>query len=102
MENKSDINYIIELFDVSFSRFISVDIIRILYIVSVILAAAVVLVGVIAAFTNSISAGIGSIILAPIVFVAYVLFVRVIFEVFIVIFRIAENTEKITEILSED
>ena len=85
------------LLDFSFEEFISIDVIRVLYAVSILLAAIAVIVGVIAAFTNDITVGIGALILAPIVLFVYVLFARVLMEFFIVIFKIADHLKEIEE-----
>ena len=69
--------FISKLFDFSFEEFISIDVIRVLYAVSILLAGIAVIVGVIAAFSNDIGLGIGALILAPIVLFVYILFARV-------------------------
>ncbi len=85
------------LLDFSFEEFISIDVIRVLYAVSILLAAIAVIVGVIAAFANGITIGIGALILAPILLFVYVLFARVLMEVFIVIFKIADHLKEIED-----
>ena len=83
------------LFDFSFSEFISEDLIRILYAITIILAIVAAIAGVFAAFSNSVSAGIGALILAPIVLFVYILFARVMMEFLIVFFRIADHLKEI-------
>lgn len=85
------------LFDFSFSGFISIELIRVLYMISILMAGIAVIAGILAAFSNSFGVGIGAILLAPVIFLVYVLFSRVLFEVFIVIFKIADSLEEIAE-----
>ena len=85
------------LFDFSFSEFISDDLIRILYAISIVLAIVAAIAGVFAAFSNSVSAGIGALILGPIVLFVYILFIRVLMEFFIVFFRIADYLKQIAD-----
>jgi len=85
------------LFDFSFSEFISEDLIRILYAISIVLAIVAAIAGVFAAFSNSVSAGIGALILGPVVLFVYILFIRVLMEFFIVFFRIADYLKQIAE-----
>ena len=89
--------FIGKLLDFSFEEFISIDVIRVLYAVSILLAAIAVVVGVIAAFGNGIVYGIGALILAPIILFVYVLFTRVLMEIFIVIFKIADHLKEIED-----
>ena len=97
MYSTQDQGFFSKLIDFSFEEFISIDVIRVLYAVSIILATIVVVVGVIAAFGNDITVGIGALILAPIVLFVYVLFARVLMEIFIVIFKIADHLKAIED-----
>lgn len=97
MSDQQNKTFFQTLFDFSFSGFISIDLIRVLYMVSILMAGIAVVAGIIAAFSNGISYGIGAILLAPVLFLVYVLFSRVLFEVFIVIFKIADYLEEIAE-----
>ncbi len=85
------------MFDFSFSEFISEDLVRILYAISIVLAIVAAIAGVFAAFSNSVSAGIGALILGPVVLFVYILFIRVLMEFFIVFFRIADYLKQIAE-----
>ena len=81
------------LFDLSFSSFVTIKLIRILYVLAIIgvaLMALGTLVG--GLFTEGIAAKLGGIVMAPIVFVVGLLLARVYMELLMVIFRIAENT----------
>ncbi len=85
------------LFDISFTEIITTRIIKVLFVLAIIgsgIAAVALLVSGIA------GGGVGafiSIILAPLVFLLYVVMARVWLEVIMVMFRIAENTDKLVE-----
>jgi hypothetical protein len=83
-----------KLFDLSFSEFITISIIKVLYIIAIILSAIGALVVLIGGFTKGVGAAIAGIILAPLVFLLYVLIARVWMELIMVLFKIAENTGK--------
>lgn len=84
------------LFDLSFSNFVAARIISILYLISIIVIAFYALVFVITAF--NVSTGFGALtllILAPLFFLFATVYVRVLLEVVVVFFRIAENTSEL-------
>tara|TARA_Y100000385_G_C12807077_1_gene514430 strand:- start:129 stop:458 length:330 start_codon:yes stop_codon:yes gene_type:complete len=80
------------LFDLSFTEFVTPSIIKLIFIVGIILAALMSLF-VFASFARQgggyLAAGI---VFAPLVFFVYVLFARVLSEVYLILFRIEENT----------
>ena len=85
------------LFDLSFTEFVTTRIIKVLFVLAIIgsgIGALAVLIGGIA--SGGAQAFI-SIILAPIVFLLYVVLAGIWLEVIIVLFRIAENTGKLVE-----
>jgi len=85
------------LFDFSFSEFITNKIIKVLYVISIIIAALASLGMIIVSFTTKEALSIiFAIILAPIVFVLWCIFSRVGYEVMIVLFQIAENVRDFT------
>lgn len=86
-----------KLFDFSFSDFIAIQIVGILYILGIIFAGLAALGIIIAGFSQSFFAGIISIIVSPIVFLLYVVLFRLGLEAFIASIRTAENTRKIVE-----
>lgn len=91
-------NTFMGLLDISFSRFVTESVVKILYVVAVVLAGIFMLVGIIGAFLNyGVSQGIGALILAPVVLFVIVVFIRILFEIFIVIFRIADYLKIIAE-----
>ncbi len=86
------------LFDLSFSKFVTVELVRILYVVAIILAALAGVASAVAAFFNyGILMGIFSATMAVVGFVLVVLVARVWLEIFVVLFRIADHTREIAE-----
>jgi uncharacterized membrane protein len=87
--------FLSSLFDVSFSNLITTRVIKVIYILSMILIGLTALVFVAGAFSNSVAAGLFTLlILAPLAALLYLIYVRVILEVIICVFRITEtNTE---------
>jgi len=85
------------LFDFSFSQFIAVDVVKVLYAFAIALAGLGVIAGVAGAFASSFWGGLLSLVFAPIVFILWVLIARVWLELFVVIFRIADHTRETAE-----
>jgi|KBSMisStaDraftv2_1062788.scaffolds.fasta_scaffold352983_2 hypothetical protein len=84
------------LFDYSFSSFITTKLIKVLYILSTIAIAIYTLVLVLVLFKASPAAGIfGLLILGPLAFVIGMIYMRVILELLIVVFRIHEDVREI-------
>jgi len=88
----SDRSLLARVFDLSFTEFVTPSIIKVIFVVGVILAGLGSL-GILVAFASQ---GGGSVvvglILAPLVFLIYTLLVRVMCEIYILLFRIEENT----------
>ena len=78
-------------FDLSFTEFITIRIIKFLFILGIIFAAIGTLLLIVTGFSNGIGAGILSLVLSPLIFLVYVLLARIWCEMIIVIFRIAET-----------
>jgi hypothetical protein len=85
------------LFDFSFTDFITTRVIKVLYALAVVFCALAALGMIIGGFSRSPGAGILWLIVSPIVFLFYVLMVRVWLEVIIIVFRIAEHVRTIAE-----
>lgn len=84
------------LFDLSFTSLITSKIIKLLYILSIIVAGLASLSLVISSFAVSTAAGIFSLfIFAPLIFMLSVIYARVLLEIIIVIFRISEHAAEI-------
>ena len=94
MENSSEKPPFSAIFDFSFTEFISIELIRVLYVFAFIVAGLTMAGTILAGFSNSFWWGLGSIIMAPIVFFTIVFFARISLETMIVLFRIAENTKE--------
>ena len=85
------------IFDLSFTEFITIRIIKFLFILGIIFAAIGTLLLIVTGFSNGIGVGILSLVLSPLIFLVYVLLARVWCEMIIVMFRIAENTGRLVE-----
>jgi hypothetical protein len=90
--------FVSSLFDFSFNNFITTKIIKVLYVISIVLAGLGALAVVGAGFSAGALAGIFSLlIVAPLLFIFYVIYARVIMEVLIVIFRSSEYLAEIAK-----
>ncbi len=86
------------LFDLSFTEFVTTRLIRFLFVLAIISSAIMAVFFVVAVVsTGEDLMGIVALVLAPVVFLLYVLFSRIICELLIVQFRIAENTGRLVE-----
>ena len=87
--------FLASLFDVEFKSLITTKVIKVLYILSMIGIGLVALAFVVAAFNNNAAAGLlVLIIVAPLMALLYLIYVRVLLEIVIAVFRIMEtNTE---------
>ncbi len=85
------------LFDFSFSEFITIKLIKILYISGIIFSTIVAIIFIVSGFNISTGVGIIFLILSPIIFLLYVILIRIWLEIIIVIFKIAENTKQLAE-----
>jgi len=85
------------LFDFSFSEFITIKLIKILYILGIIFSTIVAIVFIVSGFNISTGVGIIFLILSPLIFLLYVILIRIWLEIIIVIFKIAENTKQLAE-----
>ena len=84
------------LFDFSFNSFVTSKIIGVLYVISVVLLALFSILWIVAAFNQSAVFGaVTLLILAPLFFLLSVIYIRVLLELAIVLFRILENTTEI-------
>ena len=94
MENSSGKPPFSAIFDFSFTEFISIDLIRVLYVFAFIVAGLAMVSTILAGFSNSFMWGLGSIIIAPVVFFIIIFIARIGLEMLVVLFRIAENTQE--------
>lgn len=85
------------LFDLSFKRFITLSVIKVLYLLGLALIALGWLVAVVTGFMQGFLPGLGALVFVTIIALLYVIFFRVWLELIVVIFRIGENTSKMVE-----
>lgn len=82
-----------DLFDFTFTKFITPTVIRIVYILAIVFAAVGWLALVIGGFTRGAAAGLGSLIFGTLAALIAILMWRVILELTMVIFKIKDNTD---------
>ncbi len=85
------------LFDFSFSEFITPRIIKLLFVLAIIVSGIAALVMFFAGIATGGAGAFLAIIGAPLLFLLYVIMARVWLEVIMVMFRIADNTDKLAE-----
>ena len=94
------------LFDLSFSEFVTIKFIRILYIIFLMLIAIgfifALIGGFVSMFTDSFWSGLWKIIVAPIGALISIVLTRIWLEVLAVVFRIAENTTDLVELKKQE
>jgi len=87
-----DRGFLGSLFDISFSSLITTKVIKFLYVLSMILIALGALAFVIAGFADSTASGLFIlIVVAPLLSLLYLIYVRVFLEILIAVFRIMET-----------
>lgn len=89
--------FLASLFDMSFSDFVTIRIIKLLYTVGIVLAGITGLIFIVSGFVNGIGTGILFLLLSPFVVMIYILMTRIWLELIIVVFRIAENTSQLVK-----
>ncbi len=93
------------LWDFSFKKFIAPKIVGILYGLAIFTSALIALLFIRFAFRLSFLSGVGSLIIAPIFFIVYVVFSRIFLEGFIALIRVAEESieiQKNTKLTAEN
>ncbi len=84
-------NWINSLFDMSFSAFITTRVIKVIFIIGMVFAGLGVLALIGGGFASGFMRGLLMLVLSPVIFLIYVLFVRIWCEMIIVVFRIANR-----------
>lgn len=97
VQDQGETTFLGALTDFTFDSFVSVKLIRILYILALVVGVFITVVGVVIAFTNGIMSGIFGIIFAPLFFLVFAVIVRVWLELMIVAFRIADHVKEIAD-----
>jgi hypothetical protein len=82
------------IFDLSFSEFVTPSLIKIIFVIGIVFAALISLFVFIGLANQGGGAVVAGIIIAPLIFFVYVLLARVFSEIYLVLFRIEENTRK--------
>jgi Domain of unknown function (DUF4282) len=85
------------LFEFSFSRFIGIKVVGVLYGIGMFFAGLIVMTVLGTGFSQGIGPGLISLILSPILFLVYVILLRVSLEGFVATLRTAENTTQLVE-----
>ena len=88
-----------DLFDIRFTRFVSLRLISVVYVVILIAVSLVALAFVFAGFANGVAAGLFTLVLAVLGWVIYVVLARVALEAYAVLFRIHDDTNRMAEAL---
>jgi hypothetical protein len=82
------------LFDFSFNRFITLSVIKVVYLLGMVIIALMWLIAVISAFTQGALQGLGVLVVGTLFAILYLIFFRIWLELIVVIFRIGENTSR--------
>jgi hypothetical protein len=85
------------LFDLSFTTFVTSKLIKVLYALAILFAALVAAALLVSGFSQGSLVGLLMLIVAPIVFLATVIYARVLLEIMIVVFRMAEHLAEIAQ-----
>jgi hypothetical protein len=88
-----------DLFDIRFTRFVSLRLISVVYVVILVAVSLLALAFVFAGFANGAAAGVFTLVLAVLGWVIYVVLARVVLEAFAVLFRIHDDTSRMADAL---
>jgi len=100
METQQDRGFLASLFDFSFDELVTPKVIRFLFGLGIICAALAVIIMIITAFATARMGGgmaqaVLLLIFSPLIYLLYVILIRVYLELIMVIFQIADNTEEL-------
>ena len=90
-------NFFRLLFDFSFSKFIGIRIIGLIYAISIFFIGLICLVFLIGAFQSGPGLGLLALLFSPLLFLLYVIFIRIVLEGFVASLKTAENTSQLVE-----
>ena len=85
-------NFLAALLDFSFASFITLRLIRFLYMLGMFLGVLAAVVAIVAAFNVNSGVGIMTLFVSPLIFLLVLVWVRVSLELIAIVFRIEENT----------
>ena len=88
-------DFLRQLFDFSFTRFITTRIVKVLYVLGLFFGFAGTVGAVVSGFYDSVTVGVVTLVLSPLWLLLYAIVIRVLLEMAIVIFRMAENVGEI-------
>ena len=91
--------FVNDLFDIRFTRFVSLRLISVVYVVILVAVSLVALALVFYGFANGVAAGLFTLVLAVLGWVIYVVLARVALEAYAVLFRIHDDTNRMAEAL---
>ncbi len=83
------------LTDLNFEKFITLSVIKVVYILGMAVIGLVYVGVVLGAITQGVMAGLGALIVGGLIAVLYLIFLRIWLELIVVMFRIGENTSKL-------
>jgi uncharacterized membrane protein len=89
-----------DLFDVRFTRFVSLRLISVVYVLILVLASIIALALIFSGFATGVTYGIFSLILAVLGWIIYIVLARVALEAFAVLFRIHDDTSRMADALA--
>ena len=88
-----------DLFDIRFTRFVSLRLISVVYVLILVLVSIVALAVIFSGFANGVAYGIFSLIFAVLGWLIYIVLARVVLEAFAVLFRIHDDTSRTADAL---
>jgi hypothetical protein len=89
-----------DLFDIRFTRFVSLRLISVVYVLILVLVSIVALAVIFSGFATGVTYGIFSLILAVLGWIIYIVLARVALEAFAVLFRIHDDTSRVADALA--
>jgi hypothetical protein len=92
MENKP---FLSSLFDFSFTSYVTPRFIKVIFIIGAVLTALATIGFIVSGFSMSLAVGIIFLILSPIFYIIYLLFVRIYLELMIILFRLQSDVAEI-------
>ncbi len=87
-------SFVAALFDLSFASFITLKLIRFLYMLGMLLGVLAAIAAIVAAFSVNSGLGVVALFLSPLVFLLVLVGTRVSLELIAIVFRIEENTAR--------
>jgi hypothetical protein len=86
-----------QLFDFSFTRFITTRIVRVLFVLGLFFGFVGTVGAIVGGFYDSVTVGVVTLVLSPLWLLLYAIVIRVLLEMAIIIFRMAENVGEIAK-----